>query len=82
VLGQEITGDPARFDEAELAALRVSRLPTSLSQAVTAFEASPLPRAIYGEVLAGAVTAVRRGEIARTEGWSPEEIAQAYRWVF
>lgn len=81
-LGPEVTGDPVRFDDAELAERGIHRLPTSLADAVAAFEASRLPRAIYGDALVGAVCAVRRGEIARTQGWSPEQIAQAYRWVF
>jgi glutamine synthetase len=82
VLGPEVTGDPARFDEAGLAERGIRRLPASLDEAVTEFEASPLGKAIYGEVLAGAISAVRRGEIARTGGWPPERIAEAYRWVF
>jgi glutamine synthetase len=81
-LGPEVTGDPARFSAAELAERGIRRLPASLADAVREFESSPLGTAVYGEVLAGAITAVRRGELARTEGWAPDRIAQAYRWVF
>jgi glutamine synthetase len=81
-LGPEITGDPARFDDAELAARGVRRLPTSLDAAVEEFTASSVLQQAYGEVLAGAIVAVRRGEVARAEGWSDAEVAAAYRWVF
>jgi len=81
-LGEEITGDPARFTPAELAALGVRRLPASLTEAVEAFDASALMRETYGELLAGAISAVRRGEVTRTAQLTPEQVAQAYRWVF
>jgi glutamine synthetase len=81
-LGEEITGDPARFTPDELAAHGVRRLPTSLTEAVQAFEASALMRETYGELLAGAISAVRRGEVTRTAQLTPEQVAQAYRWVF
>jgi glutamine synthetase len=81
-LGEEITGDPARFDRAELGARGVRRLPTSLGQAVEEFEASELLRGAYGEALAGAIVAVRRGELDRTAGFTPDQVAEAYRWVF
>jgi glutamine synthetase len=82
VLGPEVSGDPARFSDEALAERGIRRLPTSLAEAVGEFEASPLGEAVFGEVLAGAIAAVGRGEIARTEGWAPDRIAQAYRWVF
>jgi glutamine synthetase len=81
-LGEEITGDPVRFDDAELAARGIARLPTSLDQAVAAFEASPVMADTFGTVLGGAIVAVRNGEIARTAGWTPDQVARAYRWVF
>jgi glutamine synthetase len=81
-LGAEITGDPALSGDAELAERGIRRLPSSLADALAAFETSPLAKAAYGEVLAGAIVAVGRGEAARTAGWSPEQLAAAYRWVF
>ena len=39
-------------------------------------------RDAYGDVIAGAVTAVRRGEIARVEGLADDQVAEAYRWIF
>ncbi|HEY6796283.1 MAG TPA: glutamine synthetase family protein [Kineosporiaceae bacterium] len=81
-LGPEVTGDPVRFDDAGLAEHGVRRLPSGLAEAVREFETSPLTKALYGEVLAGAIIAVRRAELARTAGWSPERVAEAYRWVY
>ena len=82
VLGEEITGDPARFEESELTARGIRRLPTSLTEAVEEFEGSPLLRDAYGDALAEAIVAVRRGEVDRTAGLTPDQVAEAYRWVF
>jgi glutamine synthetase len=82
VLGPEITGDPARFDHAELAARGIRRLPTSLTAAVEAWEASAVLKDAYGEALSGAISAVRRGEVERTAGFTRDQVAEAYRWVF
>lgn len=81
-LGDEITGDPARFEAAELVARGVRRLPTSLTEAVEAFEASVLLKDAYGGAFADAISAVRRGEVDRTTGLTPDQVAEAYRWVF
>jgi glutamine synthetase len=81
-LPEEISGDPARFDAAELAAKGVRRLPQSLDEAVQEFTGSKLLRDALGPVLADAVVAVRRGESSRMAGLDPAQIAQAYRWVY
>lgn len=81
-LGPEVSGDPARLDESELAALGVRRLPASLATAVEAFEASPVLPAALGELVTEAIVAVRRGEAARVEGLAAEAVAAAYRWVY
>ncbi|MFI5953014.1 glutamine synthetase [Cryptosporangium sp. NPDC051539] len=78
-LPEEITGDPSRFSEAELAARGVRRLPTTMDDALTAFAADSKR---WGELLADAIVAVRRGEEARMAGRSPAEVAEAYRWVY
>jgi glutamine synthetase len=77
-----VSGDPAGLDPAELAERGIRRLPESLPDALAAFEKSGLLRDALGDVLADAVLAVRRGEYARTEGLTPEAIAEAYRWVY
>ncbi|MFE9313035.1 glutamine synthetase [Streptomyces sp. NPDC006706] len=81
-LPEEITGDPARFGEAEAAARGVRRLPVSLAEAVAAFRRDDLLRTALGPVLADAVTAVRQGEIAAVEGLDDEQVAAAYRWIY
>ncbi|MFF4864110.1 glutamine synthetase [Streptomyces sp. NPDC001231] len=81
-LPEEITGDPARFGEAEAAARGVRRLPVSLAEAVAAFRGDDLLRTALGPVLADAVTAVRQGEIAAVEGLDDEQVAAAYRWTY
>jgi glutamine synthetase len=81
-LPDPFTGDPARFSAAELAEAGVARLPTSLDTATEAFEASAVLREAMGDVLADAVVAVRRGEAARLRDASPEEVADALRWVY
>jgi glutamine synthetase len=81
-LPDEVTGDPSRFDAAAAAARGIRRLPTSLTEAVDAFTASPLPRSAFGDLVVDAVVAVRRGEAARVAGLDAAQVAAAYRWVY
>ena len=81
-LPEEITGDPAALEPAEAEKRAMRRLPTSLPDAIEAFEGSELPRAAYGDLIVDAVLAVRRGEAARCEGLDAEAVAEAYRWVY
>ncbi len=81
-LGDPVDGDPAALSDAERARLGIRRLPTDLSAAADAFEASPVLRQALGDLLAGAVVAVRRGEVARVAEESPENVARAFRWVY
>ncbi|MER7715414.1 glutamine synthetase family protein [Streptomyces flaveolus] len=81
-LPEEITGDPARLDPAEAAARGVRRLPASLAESVEAFRADDVLRSALGPVLADAVTAVRRGEIAAVDGLDDDRVAAAYRWIY
>jgi glutamine synthetase len=80
--GDPVVGDPAGLDPAELADRGVRRLPETMADAIDAFEKSALLRETLGPVLADAVLAVRRGEQARAESMTPDEIAEAYRWVY
>ncbi|MFD8806192.1 glutamine synthetase [Streptomyces sp. NPDC059597] len=81
-LPQEITGDPARYDAEEAAALGVRRLPESLTEAVGEFRADQVLRSALGPVLADAVTAVRLGEAAAVEGLDDAGVAAACRWRY
>lgn len=78
----ETTGDPARLAEAEAAARGVRRLPVSLREAVEEFRADEPLRAALGPVLADAVIAVRRGELASVAGLDDDQTAAAYRWKY
>ena len=60
-LPEEVTGDPARFDDGRAAARGIVRLPRSLGEATEAFAGSALLRAALGPVLHDAVVAVRAG---------------------
>ena len=81
-LPDEVTGDPAGLDDAELGRRGVYRLPTSMADALEEFAGSSLLREAIGPVLADAVIAVRRGEAARVAGLDDAAIATAYRWVY
>jgi glutamine synthetase len=81
-LGEPITDDPARLDEAELSRRGIRRLPMSLADAVGEFQRSTLLRAVLGDVLADAVVAVREGEQRRAVSLTDEQVAEAYRWVY
>jgi glutamine synthetase len=81
-LPEETTGDPARLGEAEAAARGVRRLPVSLEQAVEEFHEDGVLRAALGPVLADAVIAVRRGELASVAGFDDDQVAAAYRWTY
>ncbi len=75
-LPEPVQGDPA------VGGVDVPRLPGSLAEAATAFEESTLLREALGEVLHGAVLAVRRAETEAAAGQSPEELAAAFRWRY
>ncbi|MFD6169406.1 type I glutamate--ammonia ligase [Streptomyces coeruleorubidus] len=81
-LPEETTGDPARLGEAEAAARGVRRLPVSLERAVEEFREDGVLRAALGPVLADAVIAVRRGELASVTGLDDDQVAAAYRWKY
>ncbi|WP_406481693.1 glutamine synthetase family protein [Streptomyces platensis] len=73
-------GDPGTLGVRERARRGIVRLPATLTEAADRLEKSaPLYEAM-GEVLHGAVLAVRRAEEARFADCEPEEIAAATRW--
>jgi glutamine synthetase len=81
-LPEEIIGDPAGLDPAELDRRGITRLPTSLKEAVDTFTASTVLTSALGPLGTEAVVAVRQGEVARFEDVAPEAVAEALRWVF
>lgn len=81
-LGEPVVGDPSQLSDAERQRLGVERLPADLPAAVAAFEASQVLPGALGPLLAGAVSAVRRGETERVAQESPEGVTRTYRWVY
>ncbi|MGQ0774133.1 MAG: glutamine synthetase [Pseudonocardiales bacterium] len=81
-LPEPVDVDPASWSDHERAARGVARLPERLDDAVAAFVAEPVLTEAFGPELADTVVAVRRAEIERFAGVSPEEIVSASRWVY
>ncbi|MBB5955701.1 glutamine synthetase [Saccharothrix tamanrassetensis] len=70
--------EPAEVDPVHLADAR--RLPTSLTEAVRAFEDDEVLAEAFGAEFAATIADVRRGEIDRFADASPEEVARVTRW--
>jgi glutamine synthetase len=81
-LPPEVTDDPAALSAQDLAALGAARLPSSLEQSLAALERSDVIRSAMGEMLFGAVLAVRRAELETFSEADPEEIVAAHRWRY
>lgn len=81
-LPPEVNVDPASLDDEQRRAAGVTRLPTTLTDAIDAFEASPVLREAMGPELVEAWLSVRRTEDGRFAGRSDEEIAEASRWAW
>jgi glutamine synthetase len=73
--------DPATLTDEGRREAGIRALPTSLEEAVRAFEQDDVLTNAFGEELAATIVDVRRGEIAALEGRSPEDVAAALRWV-
>ncbi|MGW0359305.1 glutamine synthetase family protein [Nocardia nova] len=81
-LPEPVAGDPARLDSATRSARGITPLPTTLADAVAAFEADEALCAAFGDDLADTIGSVRRGEIALFADATPEQIADACRWRY
>ncbi|MDN2502018.1 glutamine synthetase, partial [Nocardia nova] len=79
---EPVAGDPARLDSATRSARGITPLPTTLADAVAAFEADEALCAAFGDDLADTIGSVRRGEIALFSDATPEQIADACRWRY
>jgi glutamine synthetase len=73
--------DPGTLDEDDRRRLGIARLPTTLAEAVAAFESDTVLTESFGAPLATSLMDVRKGEIRVFEDASPAEIASAMRWV-
>jgi glutamine synthetase len=80
VLPEPVDVDPVSLSGAERAARGIAPVPSSLEEALRAFESDPVLREAFGEELIDTVAVVRRGEIELFDGASPEEVATATRW--
>ncbi|TIC79246.1 glutamine synthetase [Nocardioides sp. GY 10113] len=81
-LPEEVAGDPAALDPAELARLGVERLPETVESALSRLEADEVLPGALGEYLYDAFTAVRRAEAALFADRSPEQVVAATRWRY
>ena len=79
-LPEAVDLDPGNLTDAERRAAGIVPLPSSLEEAVRAFEADAVLTDFYGEQLTTTIGEVRRGEIALFDGVSPEGITTAVRW--
>ena len=66
------------MSEAQLEALGVRRLPTSLAEALDALEADPVAKGWFPPLLLDVYLRHKRGELASLEGVSEEERATRY----
>lgn len=72
--------DPGSLTDEVRAERGIVALPTSLEEAVVAFESDPVFQAALGEATVATIADVRRGEIALFADASPDEIVAATRW--
>jgi glutamine synthetase len=72
--------DPATLPAEEAAKRDIRQLPSSLEDAVAAFETDAVLAEAFGANFVDTVAAVRRGEIALFAEASPEEIVARTRW--
>ena len=79
-LPDPVSVDPGTLSDAERREAGIARLPTSLEEAVRAFESDRVLTAAFGEQLATTIAEVRRGEIALFAGMSAERVTAATRW--
>jgi glutamine synthetase len=80
-LPEPVDVDPDLLSEDERRERGIRRLPGSLGEATDAFEVDPVLKREFGDELAAAILAVRRGEIEHFAGASAAEIVEQLRWV-
>ncbi|WP_299957266.1 glutamine synthetase family protein [uncultured Modestobacter sp.] len=74
--------DPATLSEAGRRDAGITELPSSLGEAVAAFERDEVLTAAFGPELSTTIAEVRRGEVALFDGASPEDVTAAVRWRY
>ena len=73
--------DPASLGEEALAERGITRLPTTLREAVDRFAADEVVRDAFGQPLVDSIVAVRESELELFADASPEAVADATRWA-
>ena len=76
------SGDPATLSEAERKSLGLKRLPSSLDEALAAFEADETVTSWFSPLFIETYLGVRRQELQMLAGKSPDEICDLYRGLF
>ncbi|MEM7022800.1 MAG: glutamine synthetase family protein [Pseudomonadota bacterium] len=71
-------GDLTTMNESALEAMGVSRLPTTLEEALDALEADQVARSWFPPLLIDVYLRHKRGELASLEGMSEEEMSASY----
>lgn len=74
--------DPGGLTDEQRAAAGYERLPSSLSEAADALEASQVLRTAMGDLLHDCTIAVRRAEAAADEGRPIEDVVREHLWRF
>jgi glutamine synthetase len=80
-LPEPVDLDPAVLGDDVLAERGITRLPDTLPAALAAFTADHVLRDAFGDALVRSITAVRESEIELLAGASPDDVADAVRWV-
>lgn len=81
-LPEPIDVDPASLSEQDRADRGILPLPSSVEEAVVAFEADDALTSAFGLEFAATVADVRRGEVARFDGADDDAVVDALLWVF
>ncbi|WP_033293437.1 glutamine synthetase family protein [Amycolatopsis jejuensis] len=72
--------DPGTLSPAEATAAGVTRLPISLTEAITAFETDDVLPSAFGPQLATTLMDIRRAEVAELGSLEPAELCRVMRW--
>lgn len=77
-----VNADPDALETGERERLGVRRLPTSLAEALAAFEADPIAREWMPETMRRAYLSMKRHEIARCAGLDPAALCAKYAGAY
>lgn len=81
-LPESTTEDPSGLPEEVKAARGITRLPTSLPEAIDHLATSEVLRGAMGDLLFETVVATRRGDVEQYEGVNRDEMVAQYLWRY